>query len=105
MREIFRARTVSEWLDFSIAANTPIAPFNTSATIGDDPQFQARMDFLPSDALGCEQLPLPVFVGGRPLPTPTMAPTVGQNTDDVMARVLGKDSAEVAKLRDDGAFG
>jgi hypothetical protein len=34
-----------------------------------------------------------------------MAPTVGQNTDDVMADVLGKKPAEIARLREEGAFG
>ncbi|NQZ98275.1 MAG: CoA transferase, partial [Myxococcales bacterium] len=85
--------------------NTPIAPFNTQENIGDDPQFQHRMDFLPIDAVGCEQLPLPVFVNGDPLAVPTLAPTVGQHTDEVMAEVLDKDEAAVAKLRDSGAFG
>ena len=58
-----------------------------------------------TDALGCEQLPLPAFVDGEPLPCPTMAPTVGQNTDEVMAEVLGKSEAEILALREGGAFG
>ena len=105
LREIFRTKTCTEWLDFGSEVNTPIAPFNTTAGIGDDPQFQARMGFLPIDAVGCEQLPLPVFVDGEPLPVPTMAPTVGEHTDDVMADVLELDAEEIASLRDRGAFG
>jgi crotonobetainyl-CoA:carnitine CoA-transferase CaiB-like acyl-CoA transferase len=105
LREIFRTRTVNEWLTFSNEHNTTIAPFNTPANIGDDPQFQHRMGFLPIKSVGCEQLPLPVFVNGDPLPVPTMAPTVGQNTDEVMADVLGKDDAELTRLRESGVFG
>jgi crotonobetainyl-CoA:carnitine CoA-transferase CaiB-like acyl-CoA transferase len=105
LRDIFRTKTVKEWLDFSNEINTPIAPFNTMKTIGDDPQFQARMGFLPTEAVGCEQLPLPVFVNGKPLPVPTMAPTVGEHTDQVLADVLGLDAATLAKLRDSGTFG
>ncbi len=105
LREIFRTRSVKEWLDFADSHNTTIAPMNTTTSIGDDPQFQHRMGFLPIDAVGCEQLPLPVFVDGKTLPVPTMAPTVGQNTDEVLARVLGKDEAEIEKLRQSGAFG
>ncbi len=105
LRDIFLTRTVKEWVAWSNEVNTTIAPFNTTVTIQDDPQFKHRMGFLPIDALGCEQLPLPVFVNGKPLPVPTMAPTVGQNTDEVMADLLGKDAATIANLRDGGAFG
>ena len=55
------------------------------------------MGFYPIESLGCEQLPLPAFVNGEPLPCPTKAPTVGEHTDEVMA--------EIAALRDGGAFG
>jgi crotonobetainyl-CoA:carnitine CoA-transferase CaiB-like acyl-CoA transferase len=105
LKAIFLTRSVKEWLDFGNEYNTPLAPFNTQASLADDPQFQARFGFLPIEAVGCEQLPLPVFVNGEPLPVPTMAPTVGQHTDEVMAEVLGKDAAEIAKLREAGVFG
>ena len=105
LRDIFKTRSVKQWLAFANEHNTTIAPFNTLTSIADDPQFQDRMDFLPIEALGCEQLPLPVFVGGKPLPVPTKAPTVGQHTDEVVAEVLGKSASEIEKLREGGAFG
>ena len=105
LREIFKTKTVREWLEFSDEVNTTIAPFNTQKSIADDPQFQHRMGFYPTEKLGCEQLPLPVFVNGEPLPCPTKAPTQGENTDEVMARVLGKSEAEIARLRESGVFG
>ena len=55
--------------------------------------------------MGCEQLPLPVYIDGGKPPTPSMAPTVGQHTDEVMAEVLGLSAAEITDLRTDGAFG
>jgi len=105
LRDIFRTKTVKEWLAFSTEHNTTIAPFNTTENIGDDPQFQHRMNFLPIEAVGCEQLPLPVFVGGKPLRVPTMAPTVGQHTEEVLAEVLEKDEGEIAGLRERGVLG
>ena len=105
LKAIFATKTVNEWLEFSNDVNTPIAPFNTPANIGDDPQFQARMGFYPIDAVGCEQLPLPIFVDGEAIPAPSMAPTVGEHNDGVMADVLGLDSQAIAALRDAGAFG
>ena len=105
LQAIFRTKTCQAWLDFSSEFNTTIAPVNTPANIGDDPQFQARMGFYPIDAVGCEQLPLPVYVNGSLPPTPTMAPTVGQHNDEVMADVLGKSADEIAALKESGAFG
>ena len=105
LQAVFAARTCAEWLAFADEHNTTIAPVNTPANIGDDPQFQARMGFYPTEELGCEQLPLPVFVGGEPLGCPTMAPTVGEHTETVLAEVLGKSAAEIESLRQAGAFG
>ena len=105
LKKIYLTKTVKEWVDFASEHNTTIAPFNTQASIADDPQFQDRMGFYSVEDVGCEQLPLPVFVNGEKLPAPTMAPTVGQNTDDVMAEVLGKSASDIAKLRESGAFG
>ena len=105
LRDIFKTRTVKEWIVFATEHNTTIAPFNTHSSIADDPQFQDRMGFLPIEAVGCEQLPLPVFVNGQRLPVPTKAPTVGQHTDEVLAEVLGKTEAELAKLRENGVLG
>jgi crotonobetainyl-CoA:carnitine CoA-transferase CaiB-like acyl-CoA transferase len=105
LQAIYKTKTCREWLDFSNEHNTTIAPVNTPANIGDDPQFQARMGFYPTEAVGCEQLPLPVFVNGSLPPVPTMAPTVGEHNDSVMAEVLGKSDEELAALKDAGAFG
>lgn len=105
LQQIFWTRSSREWLDFANDHNTTIAPVNTATNIGEDPQFQARMGFYPTEVLGCEQLPLPVFVNGEALQCPTMAPTVGEHTDDVMTSVLSKSDTEVAALHSTGAFG
>ncbi|MCA9512310.1 MAG: CoA transferase [Myxococcota bacterium] len=105
LKTIFLGKTVKEWLAFGNEQNTPIAPFNTARSLGDDPQFQARMGFLPIEAVGCEQLPLPVFVNGAPLPVPTMAPEVGEHTDQVLASVLGLSADAIASKRAAGALG
>ncbi|MBW2427162.1 MAG: CoA transferase [Deltaproteobacteria bacterium] len=105
LREIFKTKTVREWIAFGDEHNTTLAPFNTQSSIADDPQFQARMGFMSQDDLGCDQLPLPVFVNGEKPPVPSMAPTLGQHTDEVMAEVLGKDAETIKKLREGGAFG
>ena len=105
LRTVFRTRTSADWLDFGNETNTPIAAVNTPATVADDPQFAHRMPLLPVDEVGTEQLPLPIFIEGEELPLPTMAPTIGQHTDEVMTDVLGYDADAIADLRANGAFG
>ncbi len=105
LRAIFATRTSREWLDFSRAENTPIAPVNTPETITDDPQFAARFPWFSQDRLGADQLPLPVHVVGETLPLPSKAPEVGADTDDVLTDVLGLDGARIADLRASGALG
>ena len=105
LRDIYKTRTVAEWIAFASEHNTTIAPCNTQKSLADDPQFKVRMGFYPADKLGAEQLPLPVFVNGERPPCPTMAPEVGQHTDEVLARLLGKSASEIEKLHKSGVLG
>lgn len=105
LREIFLTRTAAEWLAFGDEKNTPIAAVNTPQTIAEDPQFKDRFPWLPAEVLGAEQLPSPIKFVGEENPVPTKAPTVGQHTDEILARVLGYDDSEIASLRDSGALG
>ncbi|MEE2768772.1 MAG: CaiB/BaiF CoA-transferase family protein [Actinomycetota bacterium] len=104
LQEIFRTRTCEQWLAFSHEADTPIAPVNTPETVADDPQFRHRMPFHAIEELGAEQLPFPVRVDGALPPAPTMAPRVGEHTDEVLAE-LGIDADRIAALRDAGVVG
>ena len=42
---------------------------------------------------------------GVELPAPTMAPTLGQHTDEILADVLGYDDDTASTKRQAGAFG
>ena len=85
--------------------NTPIGPVNTPKTIAEDPQFQARLPWIPKERLGADELPIPLKVLDAEQPVPTKAPTVGQHTGEVLAEVLGYDDARIAALRESGALG
>jgi crotonobetainyl-CoA:carnitine CoA-transferase CaiB-like acyl-CoA transferase len=50
-------------------------------------------------------LPFPVRYLEEELPTPTRAPTVGEQSDAVLERILGYDADRIAKLREDGVLG
>ena len=104
LRDIFRTRSTQEWIAFGIEVDTPIAPVHTTKSIAEDPQFQARLPWIDRQRLGCEQLPFPVKYD-IDLPEPTMAPTLGEHTDSVLADVLGYDEGTIAAKRAAGAFG
>ena len=63
------------------------------------------MPWLPREAVGADQTPLPVKVVGAELPVPTLAPTSGQHNDEVLADVCGYDAGHIAALRAAGALG
>ncbi len=105
LKEGFGTKTTAEWLAFADEHNVPLAPVNTAKSIVDDPQFQDRFPLYTVDQVGAEQLPLPLNVIGEERQVPTMAPTVGQDTEQVMRDVLGYDDAKVAARREAGAFG
>ena len=105
LTDIFKTKTSAEWLAFGGEVNTPIAPVNTPANIGDDPQFADRLGWIDRDRLGAEQLPVPIKVVGAEIDPPTKAPTVGEHTESVLHDVLGYDDAKIATLRASGALG
>lgn len=105
LRDIFATRTADEWLDFGRDVNTPIAPVNTPANIGDDPQFADRLGWIPASELGADELPTPIKIVGDELPHPTHAPTVGEHTAQVLRDIAGYDDARIETLRAAGAIG
>jgi len=105
LRTLFRTRTSADWLAFASEHNTTIAPVNTPHTVIDDPQFRDRFTWASAERLGAEQLLFPLHVEGEELPVPTMAPTAGEHTDEVLAGVLGYAPDRMAEIRASGALG
>jgi len=105
LREIFKTKTLVEWLDFGNRVNTPLAPVNTPKTLLDDPQFQDRFPLYSASQLGAEQIPSPLKFIGEQLPVPAKAPSVGQHNDEVLADLLGWDADKIAAARASGALG
>ena len=105
LRDIFATRRVTEWLEFGERVNTPIAPVNTPQNLPADPQFQARLPWIPAERLGADQLPGPIKVFDTDLPVPERAPTVGQHSESVLRDVLGYDEERIAAVRRAGARG
>ena len=105
LKEIFLTRPAKDWVDLGLEINVPIINVNTPQTLKDDPQFQARFEWIPAERLGAEQQPSPIKYLDLDIPLPEKAPTVGQHTDDVLRDLLGKSDDDIAKLRETGALG
>jgi crotonobetainyl-CoA:carnitine CoA-transferase CaiB-like acyl-CoA transferase len=99
LAELFRTRTTAEWVSFGDGENVPIAPVHTPRTIADDPQFRARLGFLPAGEHGAELIPTPIKLVGADLPPPRKAPTVGEHTEEILREVLGRSEDEIDALR------
>ena len=105
LRDIFATKTAAEWLRFGDEHNTAIGPVNTPKTIADDPQFQDRFPWLTHEEHGIDMLPTPIKFIGEEMPKPSLAPTAGEQTDEILSEVLGYDDARIASLRAAGALG
>ncbi|HVV77185.1 MAG TPA: CoA transferase [Mycobacteriales bacterium] len=105
LRDIFVTKTSEEWMEFGGRVNTPIAPVNTPKTLAADPQFAARLGWLPAEQLGAEQLGFPVRYVGETLPVPDKAPTAGEHTYDVLRAVCDYNDEQIAELRRAGVLG
>jgi crotonobetainyl-CoA:carnitine CoA-transferase CaiB-like acyl-CoA transferase len=105
LRTIFATKTSAAWIALASEKNFPIAPVNTPKTIAEDPQFQDRFPWYTHESHGADMLPFPVRFLGETLPEPSKAPTVGEHSDAVLAKVLGYDAARIAQLKASGALG
>lgn len=107
LEELFRSRTVADWLAVLQPAGVPCGPVNTVAQALADPHTAARGMVVATDhpRYGqVRQVASPVRVGADP-PTHRRAPRLGEDVSYVLHELLGYDDDTVARLRDAGAFG
>lgn len=109
LEDLFRQRTVDEWLEPLYAARIPCAPIHEVAGALDDPHTLARALVVETEhpRFGTvRSLRSPVRVGppGADVAPARRGPDMGRDTDDVLAG-LGYDGERVAALRAAGAFG
>ena len=105
LREIFKTKSSQEWLRLGDEKNFPIAPVNSPKTLTDDPQFKERFPLYAHEKHGADMLPFPVKFRQEELPVPSLASTVGEQSDEVLEDVLGYGADKIAALRKAGAVG
>lgn len=105
--ERLQQSTTEEWIAVLEQAGVPCGPVNDLAEALADPQVRARggVTHLEHPRLGeVRTVASPLRVGAAPR-TPSAGPARGADTDEALTRLCGYDSARIARLRKDGAFG
>lgn len=105
--QVFKKRTKREWLELLEAAGVPNGPINDVAQVYEEPQVKARGVRLELEHSAAGQLPLvasPMRFSDTPVEYRLAPPLLGEHTDEVLARLLGKSDAEISALRDRGVI-
>ncbi len=107
LAEIFARRTTGDWVNALEAAGVPSGPINTVAQAFDDPQVEARgmKVRLPHPVAG--EVPLigsPMKFSATPVRHELPPPVLGQHSEEILKRMLGMSTEDVAKLRASGAI-
>ncbi len=106
LNEVFAKRTTKEWVKLLDDAGVANGPINSIKEVFEEPQVIARgLKFeLPHAAAGKVSLVAsPMRFSGTPLKHDMPPPVVGQHTDEILRKVLGKNDAEIAALKAAGA--
>ncbi|PWG62518.1 CaiB/BaiF CoA transferase family protein [Spiribacter halobius] len=97
----------AHWVGALEAAGVPCGPINHIDQVFADPQVQARglRRDLPHPLAGqVPSVPSPIRSDGEPACADRAPPTLGADTDHVLAQCLGLDADEIARLRADGTI-
>jgi crotonobetainyl-CoA:carnitine CoA-transferase CaiB-like acyl-CoA transferase len=104
---IFRKRTKKEWVELLDAAGVPNGPINDIAQVFAEPQVQARGVKIELEHAAAGKLPMvasPMRFSATPLEHKLPPPLLGEHTEVVLRGLLGKDDAEIARLRAGGVI-
>jgi len=102
LAKIFSKRTTRDWVSALEAAGVANGPINNLRQVFEEPQVIARGMRLDLPHATAGTVPLvrsPMRFSATPLEHKVPPPTLGQHTEEILRDVLGKDSAEIAKLR------
>jgi len=105
VQKIMKERKSREWIDALEAAGVTCGPINNYKEVFDDPQVQARglQIEMPHPLSGTMPgVASPMRFSATPVTYDAPPPLLGQHTDEVLSRLLGKSPAEIELLRKGG---
>jgi crotonobetainyl-CoA:carnitine CoA-transferase CaiB-like acyl-CoA transferase len=111
LSDVFRQKTVAEWLELLVPAGVPSAKVNTVLEALEDPQTVAREALVEHEhpVLGTVRsirTPLRLSDDGERLERPPgRGPGRGEHTEQVLVELCGYTAEEVRRLAEEGVFG
>jgi len=102
--DVTKLRSSAELIAMLNKAGVPCGPINNYQQVFEDPQVRhrgLRVD-VPRDSGTVSTIASPLRLQGTPAVYEQAPPLLGEHTDEVLARVLGKSSQEISALRERG---
>ena len=102
----FRTKTRDEWFEILSKTDICVGKMNTLDEVADDPQVQARQMIVEldgPDGMKVRQVGISVKLSDTPGSIRSLAPTLGQHTEEIM-RSLSYSDEQIAKWRAEGAI-
>jgi glutaryl-CoA transferase len=107
LAQVFLKRTKREWLELLEVAGVPNGPINDIAEVFDEPQVRARGVRIELEHAAAGKLPLvasPMRFSQTEIEYRQAPPLLGEHTEQVLRGLLGKDHAEITRLRAQGVI-
>jgi crotonobetainyl-CoA:carnitine CoA-transferase CaiB-like acyl-CoA transferase len=103
MNEAMSAKTTREWLVEFEAASIPCGPVNTIEQVAADPQIAARdmiVEVRHPESGNFRVVNSPVKLSRTPAQVERGAPDLGEDTEKILAEVLGFSQAKISELKE-----
>ncbi|WP_374515832.1 CaiB/BaiF CoA transferase family protein [Niveibacterium sp.] len=107
VHDVTRTRTTAEWIAALEAAGVPCGPINTIPQVFEDPQVRhrgMRMEMAHPSAGKVALVGSPIRMSKTPPSYRRAPPSLGGDTRDLLARLLGKEPATLDALREQGVI-
>jgi len=105
LMEVFATRTRAEWIALFIEHDVAGAPVYEAGETFRDPHFEARSLWTDPTVHRMAIPGTPLRTNGAPALAASPSPGLGEQTTDILCRVLGYDDGRIAALRSSGALG
>ncbi len=102
LRETFRTKSRSHWVEWFKGRDIPFAPVNSLPEVLDDPHFRQR-NMVMTDTRGWDHIGNPIRFADEPGQVRFNVPALGEHSQEVL-QGLDYSAAEIAQLRDQGCI-